>query len=69
MNKKSILIVVAHPDDEILGAGATIHKLSSLGIQVNCLILSSKAEARSTKDSAKTLLKKIKSSGDLVGSK
>ncbi|MDA7841199.1 PIG-L family deacetylase [Gammaproteobacteria bacterium] len=67
MNKKSILVVVAHPDDEILGAGATIHKLSSLGIKVNCLILSSKAEARSTKDSAETLLKKIKSSGDLVG--
>ncbi|MBP5451372.1 MAG: PIG-L family deacetylase, partial [Treponema sp.] len=25
------LIVVAHPDDEVLGAGATIHKLIKRG--------------------------------------
>ena len=26
----SYLIVVAHPDDEVLGAGATMHKLSEV---------------------------------------
>ena len=60
MNKKSILLVVAHPDDEALGAGGTIHKLSSLGIEVNCMILSGTAEARSTNPSEKELLKSIK---------
>ena len=69
MNKKSILLVVAHPDDEALGAGGTIHKLSSLGIEVNCMILSGTAEARSTNPSEKELLKSIKLSGDILGIK
>jgi N-acetylglucosamine malate deacetylase 1 len=67
MNKKSILMVVAHPDDEILGAGATVHKLSSIGVEVNCLILSGHVDARSTKISKEGILKNIKTSGDLVG--
>ena len=33
------LIVVAHPDDEILGAGATIHKLISEGNKVAVAIM------------------------------
>lgn len=40
------LIVVAHPDDEILGAGATIHKLVNDGHQVAVSILSGAASAR-----------------------
>ena len=28
------LFVVAHPDDEVLGAGATIHRLISVGMYV-----------------------------------
>ena len=34
-----ILIVVAHPDDEVLGCGATIAKSSKSGDIVRCLIL------------------------------
>lgn len=45
----SYLIVVAHPDDEILGAGATISKLTQAKEEVNVCILSSKAEARQYK--------------------
>ena len=69
MNKKSILLVVAHPDDEALGAGGTIHKLSSLGVEVNCMILSGTVEARSTSPSEKELLNSIKLSGDILGIK
>lgn len=40
------LIVVAHPDDEVLGAGATIHKLVKEGHEVAIAILSGHADAR-----------------------
>lgn len=40
------LIVVAHPDDEVLGAGATINKLTSMGDAVAVAIMVSKASAR-----------------------
>ena len=40
------LIVVAHPDDEVLGAGATIHKLIEEGNDVAIAIMSGHAAAR-----------------------
>ena len=40
------LVVVAHPDDEVLGAGATIHKLIKNGNKVAVAIMASKATAR-----------------------
>ena len=40
------LFVVAHPDDEVLGAGATIHKLVANGNQVAVAIMCGKASAR-----------------------
>ena len=42
----NILFVVAHPDDEVLGAGATIHKLASEGHHVAVATMVSQAEAR-----------------------
>lgn len=42
----SVLIVVAHPDDEVLGAGATIKKLTTKGEDVNVCIMSGQASAR-----------------------
>lgn len=47
------LVVVAHPDDEVLGAGATIHKLISEGNKVAVVIMVSQAAAR--KDLSSTL--------------
>ena len=38
--KHKILVVVAHPDDEVLGCGGTIARLSSEGHRVYVLILS-----------------------------
>lgn len=40
------LVVVAHPDDEVLGAGATIHKLIKTGNNVAVAIMVSQAAAR-----------------------
>ena len=40
------LIVVAHPDDEVLGAGATIHKLIQKGHKVAVAIMADHASAR-----------------------
>ena len=40
------LIVVAHPDDEVLGAGATIHKLIGHGHKVAVAIMSNAASSR-----------------------
>ena len=46
MNTNKILVVVAHPDDEILGAGATLVKHVEAGDAVYCLILGEGAMAR-----------------------
>ncbi len=51
----SYLIVVAHPDDEVLGAGATIHKLVKKGVTVDVCILSADAEARNGRPDSETL--------------
>lgn len=51
----SYLIVVAHPDDEVLGAGATIYRLSQVGKDVNVCILSGQAMARAKRPGDKEL--------------
>ena len=40
MNYKRALIITPHPDDEILGAGGYIKKLSESGCEVNVLTVS-----------------------------
>lgn len=42
----NILFVVAHPDDEVLGAGATIHKLVKEGHRIAVATLANSAGAR-----------------------
>ena len=39
-NKQNILIIAAHPDDEVLGCGGTIYNLNKLGHNVSVLYLS-----------------------------
>lgn len=59
------LVVVAHPDDEILGAGATIHKLVENGNNVAVAIMVSQAAAR--KDLSSTLTADEEAALSLVG--
>lgn len=61
------LIVVAHPDDEILGIGATGTKLVSRGEEVQALILSGKVEARESKPSKKELISDIHKANNFLG--
>jgi LmbE family N-acetylglucosaminyl deacetylase len=42
----NILAVIAHPDDEILGCGATLRRLADEGHDVYTVVLCSKADAR-----------------------
>jgi LmbE family N-acetylglucosaminyl deacetylase len=55
----SILIVVSHPDDEVLGMGGTGAFLSQKGIKISSCILSGSADARRNKPSYEELLKDI----------
>jgi len=37
---KKIVVIAPHPDDEVLGAGASISKFAALGVEVSVLIVS-----------------------------
>lgn len=49
------LIVVAHPDDEVLGCGASIYKWTRGGDSVDVCIMSAEAKARTFRPDDKTL--------------
>jgi LmbE family N-acetylglucosaminyl deacetylase len=59
MKSKNILIVAAHPDDEILGCGGTVKKFVGMGYQAYTLILgegiTSRYEVRDRKKREKEL--------------
>lgn len=61
------LFVVAHPDDETLGAGGMIHSLLKKGNKVTVCIMSSKAEKRSVKASEKEHIQQIMKSFEILG--
>lgn len=59
--KKTILVIAAHPDDEVLGCGGTIAKHVKNGDKVHCLILASGIASRNISETQKISgLKKIK---------
>ena len=61
------LIVVAHPDDEVLGAGASIWKWSHTGDQVDVCIMSTEAKARAFRPEDKELDDDLNSSSEYLG--
>ncbi len=69
MNK--ILVVAAHPDDEILGQGATIRRFVEEGKEVRAIILGTGLTSRrDTEESELSFLKECaKKSADIIGYK
>ena len=65
----SYLFVVAHPDDEVLGAGGTIYALAQKGKTVNVCILSGEVKARDNRPEIEALDLDINNSLSLLGVK
>jgi LmbE family N-acetylglucosaminyl deacetylase len=63
------LIVVAHPDDEVLGAGATMFKLFKEGHKVDVCIMSGQVEARNGRPELNDLDHDVQSSLEVLGVK
>ena len=61
------LIVVAHPDDEVLGAGASIYKWARQGDKVDVCIMSTEAKARAFRPEDKELDDDLNASSDFLG--
>jgi LmbE family N-acetylglucosaminyl deacetylase len=59
--KKKIIVLAAHPDDETLGCGATISKLSKQGHNIKLITFTDGVSARDVKDNKnrKKSLKKV----------
>ncbi len=67
MTAKRNLIVVAHPDDEILGVGATGTKLVKQGEFVQSIILCGHANARTRRPSDHELYQDMMNANSLLG--
>ncbi len=61
------LVVVAHPDDEVLGAGGTIYQLTQSGYAVTVCILSGEVDARNNRPTVEQLADDVRSSSAILG--
>lgn len=59
------LFVIAHPDDEALAAGATIHKLSRQGHKVAVCVLNSVSDIRC--DDSRQMIREMVKSHEILG--
>lgn len=48
MRKQPVLVIAAHPDDEVLGCGGTIARMASEGREVHVLLMADGESARTT---------------------
>lgn len=61
------LLVVAHPDDEVLGAGASIYKWTQAGHKVDVCIMCTEAKARAFRPKDKELNDDLNASSQFLG--
>jgi N-acetylglucosamine malate deacetylase 1 len=59
--KEKILVIAAHPDDEVLGCGGTIAKLAKEGNKIFCLFLGQGKSSRHSVDNNDAMVKKEQS--------
>lgn len=64
---ESVLVVVAHPDDEVLGMGATAKVLSDRGVEVRTCFLSGEVNARQYRPSDGELRSDTEEASRLLG--
>ena len=52
-----VLVIVAHPDDEVIGAGGTIRKFANAGAKIRLVVFSAGAEGYTTAREKTTIVK------------
>lgn len=67
MNPESILVIVAHPDDDILGMGGTAARLTAAGHSVRAAILCGEVAARNHRPSDDDLGADMRRATETVG--
>lgn len=63
----TVLVVVAHPDDEVLGCGATISTLTVRGSEVRACMLSGQVEAREHRPGDDALIEHLHNAQAIMG--
>lgn len=67
MTNESVLVVVAHPDDEVLGIGGTAYRLTQRGIPVRVAILCGQVAARGLRPSDANLNDDLYRATEILG--
>ncbi len=67
MELKKILVIAAHPDDEVLGCGGLIRLLANRGCECSVLILTGGSDTRYPKEMEDVLRNNAKEANEILG--
>src|SRR5687768_2872038 len=63
----NVLVIAAHPDDEMLGCGATLRKLANAGHRIYTCVLCSQADARHARPELTRFREVTRKAEDIIG--